>query len=46
MFDNCQFVDATELFSRPRVESIDAEFALAALQEIPDQFEIIKEKYL
>ena len=41
-FDNFQFVNFNEVMSKPRVENYDVEFAVAALQEIPDQFYAIK----
>jgi len=41
-FDNFQFVDFNSVMTRPRVENYDCEFAVAALQEIPDQFSEIK----
>jgi len=41
-FDNFQFVDFNGVMTRPRVENYDCEFAVAALQEIPDQFKEIK----
>jgi len=41
-FDNFQFVDFHSVMTRPRVENYDCEFAVAALQEIPDQFAEIK----
>jgi len=41
-FDNFQFVDFNSVMTRPRVENYDCEFAVAALQEIPDQFAEIK----
>ena len=45
-FDNCQFVNATELLRRERVENMDAEFAVELLQELPEQFAFIKQHYL
>eukprot|EP00727_Mastigamoeba_balamuthi_P014736 m51a1_g9889 hypothetical protein (275) ;mRNA; r:41284-42834 len=41
-FDNFQFVNFTELQSKRRVENFDVEFAVHALQEIPDQWEAIR----
>jgi len=41
-FDNFQFVDFNSVMTRPMVENYDCEFAVAALQEIPDQFSEIK----
>jgi len=41
-FDNFQFVDFNSVMTRPRVENYDCEFAVAALQEIPEQFAAIK----
>ena len=41
-FDNFQFVNFYEVMNRPRVENYDCEFAVAALQEIPEQFAAIK----
>lgn len=41
-FDNFQFVNFHEVMSKPKVENYDVEFAVAALQEIPDQFYAIK----
>lgn len=47
LFDNFQFVDATTLLSRTATQGrepavVDAQFALAALQEIPEQYKAIK----
>ena len=41
-FDNFQFVNFYEVMTKPRVENYDCEFAVAALQEIPEQFAAIK----
>jgi len=41
-FDNFQFVDFYSVMNRPMVENYDCEFAVAALQEIPEQFSEIK----
>jgi len=41
-FDNFQFVPFHEVMTKPHVENTDVEFAVAALQEIPDQFAAIK----
>ena len=41
-FDNFQFVNFHEVMTRPRIENYDVEFAVAALQEIPDQYSCIK----
>ena len=41
-FDNFQFVNFYEIMNKPRVENYDCEFAVAALQEIPEQFAAIK----
>jgi len=41
-FDNFQFVDFYSVMNRPRVENYDCEFAVAALQEVPEQFAEIK----
>lgn len=44
-FDNVQFVNFTEIMDG-RAENKDVAFALEALQEIPEQYRIIKERYL
>ena len=41
-FDNFQFVNFHEVMTKPRVENYDVEFAVAALQEIPDQWLAIR----
>ncbi|KAH3759263.1 copine family protein 1 [Pelomyxa schiedti] len=41
-FDNFQFVPFHAIMSKPNVENYDVEFAIAALQEIPDQYNSIK----
>jgi len=41
-FDNFQFVDFNSVMTRPMVENYDCEFAVAALQEVPEQFAEIK----
>ncbi|KAH3744924.1 calcium-dependent phospholipid-binding protein family protein [Pelomyxa schiedti] len=41
-FDNFQFVPFNEIMNKPNVENYDVEFAIAALQEIPDQYNAIK----
>jgi len=41
-FDNFQFVNFHEVMSRPQRENYDVDFAVAALQEIPEQFAAIK----
>ena len=41
-FDNFQFVNFNAVMTKPRVENYDVEFAVAALQEIPDQWSAIQ----
>jgi len=41
-FDNFQFVNFHQVMTKPRVENYDVEFAVAALQEIPDQWSAIR----
>jgi len=41
-FDNFQFVDFNSVMTRPMVENYDCEFAVAALQEVPEQYAEIK----
>ena len=41
-FDNFQFVNFYQVMTKPRVENYDCEFAITALQEIPEQFAAIK----
>ena len=41
-FDNFQFVNFNAVMTKPRVENYDVEFAVAALQEIPDQWTAIQ----
>jgi len=41
-FDNFQFVEFSKIAYDKRVENVDVAFAVAALQEIPDQFHYIK----
>jgi hypothetical protein len=41
-FDNFQFVDFASVMSKPRVENYDVEFAVAAMQEIPEQWATIR----
>lgn len=43
-FDNFQFVDFYKTISR--AENRDVDFAMAALQEIPDQFLLIQKLHL
>jgi hypothetical protein len=47
-FDNFQFVDlhAIEAASHAKDEAIDAEFALAALMELPAQYAFARKHYL
>ncbi|KAF2069420.1 hypothetical protein CYY_009255 [Polysphondylium violaceum] len=41
-YDNFQFVDSAKIFNNPKSENKVVEFAVAALQEIPEQFQAIK----
>jgi hypothetical protein len=41
-FDNFKFVNFTALLEKPRVENFDVEFAVEALQEIPEQWLAIR----
>ena len=41
-FDNFQFVDFNAVMTRPMVENYDCEFAVAAMQEVPEQYAAIK----
>ena len=41
-FDNFQFVNFHKVMTKPRVENYDCEFAVTALQEIPEQFAAIR----
>lgn len=41
-FDNFQFVEFSKIVHDRKVENVDVAFAVAALQEIPDQFLFIK----
>eukprot|EP00727_Mastigamoeba_balamuthi_P014355 m51a1_g9544 hypothetical protein (277) ;mRNA; r:852121-853505 len=41
-FDNFQFVNFHQVMSKPKVENFDVEFAVAAMQEIPDQYREIR----
>lgn len=41
-FDNFQFVEFSEIVNNRRVENADVAFAVAALQEIPEQYKCIK----
>ena len=41
-FDNFQFVNFNAVMTRPMVENYDCEFAVAAMQEVPEQFAEIK----
>jgi len=45
-FDNFQFVNFHQVMSKPRVENYDVEFAVAALQEIPDQWMAIRKLHI
>jgi len=45
-FDNFQFVNFHQVMNKPRVENYDVEFAVAALQEIPDQWTAIRSLHL
>ncbi|KAH3732474.1 E3 ubiquitin-protein ligase RGLG2 [Pelomyxa schiedti] len=42
-FDNFQFVNYYEVMTRANIENYDVEFAVAALQEIPEQFKMIRQ---
>jgi len=45
-YDNFQFVEFNAVFGDAKVENPDVAFAIAALQEIPEQFQEIKRLHL